>query len=755
MTMNTDHLYELLPAIYRLRDAERGYPLQALLRVIEEQVNVVEEDIATLYQNWFIETCQDWVVPYIGDLIGWHPVHEAGQPGNAATIRGRERNKILIPRRELANTIRYRRRKGTLALLELLALDVAGWPARAVEFFRLLEGTQNINLSHTYRGHAVDIRQGAWLDLIDGAFDKIGHTIDVRRINSNRSAGRYNIPSVGLFTCRLKSHRVTLGRAYGVEGVGLECFTFSVLGNDAPLFGAPVRETDPFGIAEEINLPVAIRREAFESREVVNHVARTQASESYYGEGKSVAIWIRRRKRGETSARELIPAAKIVPADLSGWRYRPQRDRVAVDPVLGRIAFPSTHIPKDGVWVSYHYGFSADIGGGEYARPISQVEASKLYRVGPKEQFRTINAAIRKWRKTDAVDHPRAVVEIADSGVYVEQIHVHLKKDQVLQVRAALGVRPVIRLLDWHSDRPDSLTISGESGSRFTLDGLLVSGRSVAIEGDISEVTIRHCTLVPGWTIDSNCEPHRPAEPSLELFCPLARVNIEKSILGSIQVYPLAIKAEPESQDDSRSQPKETSATAESGCYGVGYGFRVDPICLHLSDSILDAIDPVSEAIGAPGCVVAHARLTIARSTIFGQLQVHSIDLAENSIFIGKITVARSQQGCVRYSYVTPGSRTPPRHQCQPDLVTKGKLGDEKVAEETRVQPRFNERRYGRPGYCQLSDDCAEEISRGADDESEMGAFHDLYQPQRLTNLRTRLDEFTPAGMDAAIIFLN
>ncbi|HSL79711.1 MAG TPA: hypothetical protein VK877_08625, partial [Pseudolabrys sp.] len=143
--MNTDHLYNLLPTIYRLRDADRGYPLKALLRVVEEQVNVVEQDISRLYENWFIETCDDWVVPYIGDLIGWEQVHEAGEPGDPTTPRGRERNKILIPRRELANTIRYRRRKGTLALLELLANDVAGWPARAVEFFRLLAITQNIN----------------------------------------------------------------------------------------------------------------------------------------------------------------------------------------------------------------------------------------------------------------------------------------------------------------------------------------------------------------------------------------------------------------------------------------------------------------------------------------------------------------------------------------------------------------------------------------------------------------------------------
>ena len=66
--------------------------------------------------------------------------------------------------------------------------------------------------------------------------------------------------------------------------------------------------------------------------------------------------------------------------------------------------------------------------------------------------------------------------------------------------------------------------------------------------------------------------------------------------------------------------------------------------------------------------------------------------------------------------------------------------------------PQFNSERYGRQDYAQLADHCAEEIKRGADDESEMGAFHDLYIPQREANLRARLDEYTPAGMEPGII---
>jgi len=44
------------------------------------------------------------------------------------------------------------------------------------------------------------------------------------------------------------------------------------------------------------------------------------------------------------------------------------------------------------------------------------------------------------------------------------------------------------------------------------------------------------------------------------------------------------------------------------------------------------------------------------------------------------------------------------------------------------------------------------EIREGADDESEMGVFHDLYRPQREANLLQRLEEFVPAGMDVGLL---
>ena len=76
-------------------------------------------------------------------------------------------------------------------------------------------------------------------------------------------------------------------------------------------------------------------------------------------------------------------------------------------------------------------------------------------------------------------------------------------------------------------------------------------------------------------------------------------------------------------------------------------------------------------------------------------------------------------------------------------------------AETARVRPRFNSLRYGSPVYCQLAQDCAPEITSGADDESELGAFHDLFQPQRLANLNDRLQDFTPADMNSAVFIVT
>jgi hypothetical protein len=739
---NADRLYDLLPVVHRLRDADRGYPLRALLKIISEQVNIVDTDIKQLYDNWFIETCQDWVVPYIGDLIGYTPLYDAGEPGSVQKPRAAARERILVSRREVANTVRFRRRKGTVALLEDLATAVAGWPAKAAEFYRLLSYFQNLNYLHLDRGRTVDLRDGDALDDLGSAFEEVAHLVDLRDVNARRSPELYNVPGVGVFVWRLKTFPVTQAPAL-CEDENSNCFRFSVLGNDVPLFN----RSRP-GVAHppgKLNLPTRITRRGLKRFE------RDEASERetsgipyYYGDGKSFEIWTGLPLKP-------VDVNRIVVADLTDWTYQPQAPHVAVDPELGRIAFPPGQTRRKNVWVSYQYGFSSEIGGGEYQRGLSQPATYSLYLVGRDETLKRINDALNHWK---AEKPANAVIEITDSGVYVEPIEIRLQPGQTLQLRAANQKRPVIRLLNWQTSAPDDLTVIGAHGdartathgpasqessrptSWFTLDGIIVTGRAVRIQGDIAGVVIRHCTLVPGWGLDCDCGPLRSSEPSLELDNAPECVRIEHSILGAIRVH--------------RDEVHE------------------DPCRIEMSDSIVDAINPGQIAIGAPGKLCAYSILTIKRCSVFGQVQTHAIELAENSIFMGLMRDCRRQIGCMRFCYVTPGSRTPRRYECQPDLVEQVVLAQVKkdnlstaqknmllAGERARVEPEFNSVRYGTPAYCQLSDLCAIEITRGADDQSEMGVFHDLYQPQRAANLRARLNEYTPAGMNAGIIFAS
>lgn len=708
MTRNVDRLYELLPSVYRRRDEENEGPLKALLGVITEQADLIGADLDARYEDWFVETCEDWVAPYLGDLVGYRILPGADEALATGSEAAQRLLAALASRRDVAHTGGNRRRKGTLALLEQLAADVADWPARAVEYRQLLGVTQAVRLHgrdpradrrRLTRGRLTDLRRAGALDRLDGPFDELAHTADVRRITSPHGPGRYNIPEIGLHVWRLKPYPITGAPAY-CEDRARTHFTFSVLGNDTPLITEPEREPSPTHIADETNVPAFIRRHAF-----------AEQTAAYYGPGKSLCVHLADGKP--------VPLGNIVPADLSGWRYRPGRGQVAVDPVLGRIAFAAREAPETGVWVSYHYGFSADLGGGGYPRPVDPAALKKIYYVGPGHHS-LITDAVGEWRRDKETDPVlrEGVIEFTDSGAYQEQLEIPLDRGDRLTLRAAKGTRPVLRLLDWSSNRPDALRLVGTGQGaaadplpRVVFDGLMITGRSVRVDGPVGQFVVRHCTLVPGWDLDEDCCPRHEEEASIELADTPVCLQVEHSILGTILV----------NADEVHREPNR----------------------IWLSDSILDAAGAGLAAVCGPGEAPAHAEFNARRVTVFGAVLAHAAGLIENSIVDGPVRIARRQAGCVRFCWLPPGSRTPPRFHCEP----------EHSGDPARVVPRFTSTRYGTPGYAQLALGCPDEIRRGAEDSSEMGAFHDLFQPQREDNLRLRLDEYTPAGSDAGILF--
>jgi Phage tail protein (Tail_P2_I) len=107
-------IYGLLPEVYRNRDALAGGPLRALTELLDETGGVVAGDIDGLYRDWFVETCQSRILPYLADLVG-----RPGPPPGA-----RE------PRALVAESVALARRKGTFPAIEHLLACLGGWPVQ-------------------------------------------------------------------------------------------------------------------------------------------------------------------------------------------------------------------------------------------------------------------------------------------------------------------------------------------------------------------------------------------------------------------------------------------------------------------------------------------------------------------------------------------------------------------------------------------------------------------------------------------------
>jgi hypothetical protein len=292
-----------------------------------------------------------------------------------------------------------------------------------------------------------------------------------------------------------------------------------------------------------------------------------------------------------------------------------------------------------------------------------------------------------------------------NSGRYEEDISIDATSKQINLV-AADKRRPVLVT-------GKDIVVTGDAKGEVLLDGLLIAGGALTVSGNLGRLRLRHCTLVPGISLLADGMPAQAGVPSLVINSTNTRVEIDHCIIGAIQV-----------SEDTEVEIKDSivDATSERDAAYAG----------------------LSGGFGGP--------LRITNSTVIGGVRTRVMRLASNTIFLASTPVTkksplapvlaqRRQEGCVRFSYVSPGARVPKRYHCQPE------------PDGSYVRPQLVATRFPAPGYCQLSAFCPCEIRRGADDEAEMGAFHDLFQPQREAHLRTRLDEYLRFGLEAGIFF--
>ena len=733
-----DRLYSLLPAVYREQDADNGLPLRGLTEIIGDQLDLLEADVAQLWADLFIETCRPWVIPYIGDLVSNNLLFDGGRGSTTANglftdlAASDLRPPVAIrTRADVAKTIYYRRRKGTLPMLEELARDVTGWPAHAVEFFELLGWAQHLE-HHRPQACWFDVRSPERDERVDGAFDEASHSVDVAPIST--FDGWHSIKNVGFFLWRLVPNRLLVDAGTTSNPWG---FTFSPLGNPAPLFTHPRREDEADGLATELHVPGPIRRSFFGKNLT-----------SLYGLPADPGLPAPVPPLSDDASLYVISdQTAVLPADvrcrrLDTWpAARPAGSVVWIDPQTGRLALGAGLDETKPVRVFMTFGFPAALGGGSYERRAwlaKRDPAVTEYEVrtgASAPQFPTVAAAISKWQ-TDG--RPDATIRILDSRTYTLPAGITLSSLGRLTIEAANEERPLLvtRAGGFDVDADAVPPPDPEQRGGLTLCGLLVEG-FLHVVGDVGRLRLFHTTLVPGRALKEDGTP-RSTDPSIVVEPTLSsgarinarlRVQIAFSVVGPIEC------------------PEHVEG-------------------VWLLDSIVDGLGGAAIESSAAGSA---APLTIERATILGRVRAHQLDASE-TIFTGRVLTARTQAGCVRYSFVPRGSRTPRRYRCQPDLGTTLALREALAAspaltsaekDAIRVfvagwlRPSFVTSGYGRPEYCQLSPSCPLEIRTGAEDGSELGAYCHLKQPQRESNLRIRLGEYLPFGLEAGFIYVT
>ena len=727
-TLDAEALLSRLPAFYRERDEALGGPLAALLAVMAAQGEVLLQDLQRLYDDAFIETCDEALVPYIGDLLGVRPLHAIA--GTAAAGQ----------RALVANTLRLRRRKGTLPVLEEVALAATGWRASAMEFFEHLSTTQHVNHLRPHSLRTPDLRQAAKLERIGRAFDSSAASADVRALTSFANPGggpRPNIAGVGLFVWRMSAYPVQRATAAVLAGEPGH-YSFDPLGRDVPLVNRPRSDPAAGTLALPQDVPEPLSRRALADELNARRQALadgvspaalwfTPASATLAaGEGASVLrVWL---NGVEVPPEDLVvchlgafplinperwrrpPASLMVqrtgdPLTTLNFPQGPAACLVGIDPALGRLVLPAGRAFAR-VEVASAYAFPGDVGGGPYDRRANAntVDAQAAGLLNPAD-FQTVltvpgSHATLAAALAAVVLGKRTLIRLVDDATQTVSPTLNLP-GTLLAVEAANRRRPV-----WVGD----IDLRGDAQTRLVLSGLLIDG-ALRLKGLLRGVDVRHCSLVPA----RGGIAHTGSGPDL-------RLTLTHSLIGAIR--------------------------ADAGLAGV----TADTCVIDAAD----AAPPV--ALDLPDTTLTLNRCTVLGTVAAGELA------AGHTLFDGRVAIQHRQTGCVRFCWVPaenkPGTKpapslTPKRYRCQPDGVQHGMPAAVAAEETLRVTPVFDSTTFGQAAYARLRSTTATEVRSGAQNGAEIGVWNHLAQPQREANLRQMLDEYLRFGLEAGAIFAD
>ena len=537
-TYYAQRLWALLPEVHRSDDTNADGspgPLHEILNRVGTQVAVVRRSLDRLWADQSIETCDDWVIPYLADLLDTNLISGLGAPAQ---------------RLDVANTIHYRRRKGTLAVLEELARSVTGWDARIVEGFRRLARTRHSldpmvgggafptasprdvaalltaegltgALTRTPAGGLADLRSPHGAALANSAFDESFHTADMRV--GRGALGHFGIPKLLVFLWRLNAFGVTGGTPVPVAGCG-DQFVFDPTGREIPLFLPSTANTDDPNPAYDWQVPGAISS-------ALQHAMAAAAATTPAPPALDPFAYSAHLATGDDVAFETV------------W------------PELGRFRMPPSSPPTSAttLTVNYHYGFPATIGAGPYDRLLLGDPPERTAPTATVAGGAGLDTALSQLAPTGVVviDDALTYAALADVGSAAIPI------DDVV-VAAAIkhpAVRPVLRPALASPPAAPTWVFTGGGKASLTLDGLLVSGCDIVLRGSFHTVRITACTLDPG-TRDHDTPGSPPAST------PLAHA------VDGAELRPTTIWIEAGADDNPGSPPSASPPESGSGAIG-------------------------------------------------------------------------------------------------------------------------------------------------------------------------------------------
>jgi hypothetical protein len=218
-------LMRWLPGVYRARDEARARELQRFLSLFAYELWRLRRSIDQQHADRFIDSAQDWVIPYLADLVGTDVLFT----GEAAEVRDIARRN----REDVKNTIHWRRQKGTLSGIQDVAHGVGGWGTHAAEMFERVAWMQNLTHIKKAATFALDLRNGEAVARAFTPFSTARALTDVR--TPDQRVGWHQTRNVCVFEWPIASHPLRDVTPFAVGGGR---FRFHPLGVDTALFAA-------------------------------------------------------------------------------------------------------------------------------------------------------------------------------------------------------------------------------------------------------------------------------------------------------------------------------------------------------------------------------------------------------------------------------------------------------------------------------------------------------------------------------------